>query len=38
MLIVGALAVVHYPLLRRYVLREGVGTGLVDQRAALEVS
>jgi hypothetical protein len=38
MLIVGALVVVLYPLLRRYVLREGVGTGLVDQQAALEIS
>lgn len=38
MLIVGALAVVHHTLLRRYVLREGVGTGLVDQQAALEIS
>jgi hypothetical protein len=38
MLIVGALVVVLYPLLRRYVLREDVGTGLVDQQAALEIS
>jgi hypothetical protein len=38
MLIAGALVVVRYPLPRRYVPPEGVGTGLVDQQAALETS